>query len=500
MSVSSSSKLWKFITAASASLALVLSGLMASPASASPAALDPVLKVTVLNDYNCGIRVVGSIPNGFDPGTVQLEINGADSGILATLVDPTVDTAIDITIPMTNAASSLQGNINVASIVVAGPDTTNMCAEATVKLKYRANGSTVLTAQETVTPRFVATDSRAWVMPVLNKACTVRVFATTAVFTDGNLYKVVVSAGIGGWDIFFKNVDPNHPLDVEINMGDVESVQTNPRTQSVLVWGDPFNCEQAGIQVGTYVNGGSQSAELTSISAGIATECQPGTYGTIRELWDGGPIFHICLNAPAGYIVPQANILYVPEPCPAGFYTATEGATNCTPASVGYYVPTSAAGYQTPCPLGTFTSVTGSSWCTLAPLGTYVDVTGATAFTQCPAAYSTYLLGARSIYECHKLTFQTAKAIRFPTKLKLGKKLETAARTDAGLPLEVSVSGPCTVTTKNIKVKLNGQKVTQPRFVFTAGKKAGKCTVTLTSTGDNTYKSFTKIRSFKVTK
>lgn len=500
MSVLSASKAWKFIAAAGAGIALVLSGLMASPASAFPAALDPILKVTVLNDPSCGVRIVGSIPNGFDTGTVQLEVNGTDSGILATLVDPTVDTAIDMTIAMNNAAASLQGNVNVASLVVAGPNTTEMCASATFKLKYRVGGSTVLSAQETVLPRFVATDSRAWVMPVLNKACTVRVFATTAVFTDDNLYKVVVSASIGGWDILFKDVDPNHPLDVEINMGDVESVQNNPKTQSVFVWGEPFACQQAGIQVGTFVNGGGQSAELTNLGFRPATECQPGTYGIIREAWAGGLLLHSCLDAPAGYIVPQANVLYVPEACPAGFYTLDVGSINCTAASAGYFVPTSAAGYQTPCPIGTFTDVTGSAFCTFAPVGTYVATSGSTAATSCPAGYTTFLPGSRSSHECYKLTFQTAKAIRFPTKLKSGRSLETAARTDVGLPLEVSVSGACTVTTKYIKVTSHGVSATQPRFVFKAGKKAGKCTVTLTSEGDSKYKAFTKVRSFKITK
>lgn len=494
MSVLSSSKLWKFLVATSASIALVLSGLMASPASAIPAVNDPVLRVFPLVDDDCQVNVIGVISNGFDAGTVQLEINSADSGILATLVDPTPGIAIDFNVAMSNATSSLQNNPNVSAVVVAGENPANMCKPVTVKLKYRYDGSTVLSSQVAVEPLQATKNGSHFVFPSLTKPCTYRVIVTTPKPTPQDEVKVVFSQGQGGWDIVFSDVKIDKPLDIEVDISDLEGTRNNPRVVSLLQWGEQMVCA-----LGTYVNMAANGAGSEWNHHGNPPICDPGAYGVATATGEDA-VTRGCQLAQPGHFVPEANVIGAQFPCEAGTYTSDWGAVSCTPAAIGYYVPTYGETQQVACPLGSFTSASGSFACIPAPVGTYVDTEAASASTACPAGYTTRLAGARSIHECYKPKFQTAKAIRFPAKLKSGGKIETAARTDAGLPLDVAVTGPCSVTTKNIKVKVNGVKVTQPRYVFTAGKKAGNCKVTLTSAGDSTYKAFTKVRTIKITK
>ena len=113
---------------------------------------------------------------------------------------------------------------------------------------------------------------------------------------------------------------------------------------------------------------------------------------------------------------------------------------------------------------------------------------------------TTELTGSRSINECYKQKFQTAKAIKSPTKLKFGAKHETAGRADAGMALDAVATGSCTVTKINKTVKQNGKNVKQPRWVIKATNKAGNCKVTFSNDGDYTYKPFTVTKTIKVSK
>jgi tryptophan synthase alpha subunit len=129
-----------------------------------------------------------------------------------------------------------------------------------------------------------------------------------------------------------------------------------------------------------------------------------------------------------------------------------------------------------------------------------VRTTGSASATKCATSLTTELTGSRSINECYKQKFQTAKAIKSPAKLKFGAKHETAARADAGMALDAVATGSCTVTKINKTVKVNGKNIKQPRWVIKATSKAGNCKVTFSNAGDYTYKPFTVIKNIKVTK
>ena len=409
-----------------------------------PSTPTPSLSATVLSNYKCEVRLIGVLPATPDPSTAKITATfGAESSVL-TLRNYAASEIIDITLSMNNFVASAQSNPNIAS-VTSGPDFS--CGnEVIFTLGYQNGGAPVATAQAIVTTRGVEIEPTVWVSTVLNQACTVRIQASVSQFTDDDLFRITVSAGIGGWDIQYKDVTPGNPLDTVIDFRNVPNEEEDSRIATVFVWGEPFDCQNAGIQAGTKYNG--IAVDVNIISTAVVTPvCAPGSYGKVA--FEGALVYRQCLPAPIGSYVDLANVLAEP---------------------------------------------------TLAPKGYFVNTTSATSATKCPAGLTTELPGARSINDCYKQKFQTAKAIKTPTKLKFGAKHETAGRADAGLALDAVATGSCTVTKITKTVKINGKSVKQPRWVIKATNKAGNCKVTFSNPGDYTYKPFTVTKTIKVTK
>lgn len=485
----------KIVATAFATIALLGTSLVAEPALAIPELpANPILRVIALNNEGCGIRVIGVIPSTPDAGSIQLEVNSSSSGILATLVDVAKDQPIDFNFNLIDPAGSLQSTGYVASLVQAGENTANMCEALTLKLKYTSFGSDQLVAEDSVTPHKVDRAGSHFVFPSVTKACTYRVIVTVPAVTYQDQVKVVFSQGVGGWDIIFNSVDPARPLDMEVNIGDLEATRANPRVVSILQWGEQLRCD-----LPVYVNMENDGAGSVWNQHFTAGNCSAGTYGKI-EAWGTDSASKVCLPAPAGYFVASENFVSEPTPCAPGTFADNQGSTSCTPAPLGMYVSASGQPSASYCPVGSYSDATGAAECTVAPKGSYVTESGAKSATKCKKGLTTEFEGARSIHECYQQKFQTAKAINLPLSMSKGDKFESAARTDAGLALTAKVTGPCKVTTKYISVKINGKKVKQPRFVITAGMKAGTCKVNLHNAGDYTYKKFTKVRKIKITK
>jgi hypothetical protein len=62
------------------------------------------------------------------------------------------------------------------------------------------------------------------------------------------------------------------------------------------------------------------------------------------------------------------------------------------------------------------------------------------------------------------------------------------------------VTGPCTAKLANIVTKVKGKKVTTKMLKVTAGKKAGMCSVALTSEPSGRYFPLDKVIKIKVSK
>jgi len=455
----------------------------------------PSLSATVLGNNKCEVRLVGVLPATPDAGTATITATfGADSSIL-TLRDYAASEIIDITLSMTDFVASAQSNPNITSVTSGLQFSCDN--EVSFTLGYQHAGAPVATAQSIVTTRGLAVEPTVWVSTVLDQACTVRIQAAVAQFTDDDLLRITVSAGIGGWDIQYKDVTPDNPLDTVIDFANAPSDEEDPRVASVFMWGEPFDCQNAGIQAGTKYNGIAVDVNIIS-NAVVTAICEPGRYGKV--VFNGPLVYRQCLPAPPGTSVATANVLAEPVQCAPGTYADVTGLATCKQAGPGSYAPGYGSFTTVPCAPGTFADISGSPSCQPAPKGYYISDQGAVSATKCPAGLTTELTGARSIHDCYKQKFQTAKAIKTPTKLKFGAKHETAGRADAGAALDAVAIGSCTVTKINKTVKINGKSVKQPRWVIKATNKAGNCKVTFSNPGDYTYKPFTVTKTIKVTK
>ena len=272
--------------------------------------------------------------------------------------------------------------------------------------------------------------------------------------------------------------------------------------------GGIVNCQNVYVTAGAYLGATNELNESVLSWVGIGTEtnawdqaspwCESGTYGKIVQ--DEGKLTRNCLPAPLGHYVAEDNILGEPTPCRMGTYAAEIGSTTCTQAPAGSHVPHFGLSTFTPCPVGTFSPEEGAGECRPAAKGYFVDTVGATSAKKCASSKTTALDGARSANECYLQKTQTAKAIKLPTVLKVGAKLDTPGTADAGLALKVYTTGPCTVKAGTKTVKIKGKSVKQARWIITAGKTAGVCRVEYTNAGDYLYKPFRVIKSIKVSK
>jgi hypothetical protein len=182
----------------------------------------PSLSATVIDNYKCEVRLVGVLPATPDAGTATITATyGSESSVL-TLRNYAASEIIDITLSMNDFVGSAQSNQNIAS-VTSGPQFS--CGnEVIFTLGYQHAGAPVATAQSTVTTRGVTLEPTVWVTTVLDQACSVRVQAAVSQFTDEDKFRITVSAGIGGWDIQYKDVTPGNPLDTVIDFANAPSL------------------------------------------------------------------------------------------------------------------------------------------------------------------------------------------------------------------------------------------------------------------------------------
>lgn len=105
------------------------------------------------------------------------------------------------------------------------------------------------------------------------------------------------------------------------------------------------------------------------------TPCAPGDYSYNAI----GP----CDPVPAGNFGAFSGQMSF-EPCPAGFFQASTGATECDPAPAGRYVALSGQAAALPCPAGTYQPQTGQMVCIIADPGFFVPAAESLEQLVCP--------------------------------------------------------------------------------------------------------------------
>ncbi len=473
------------------------SGAVFTPTQSDIPSPFPALSAIALNDPTCSVKVVGVLPRTPIPSTVALTIANSTDAYQLSLKDYAAGELIDMTIPMKNMLQWATSAYDVQEI--SSTSASSLCdSTVTLTLSYENLDGPASSQDVTVYPRTVQSEPTIFVSTVLDRACTIRITGNVPKHTDGDMVKFSARRPSGGWDLILKTIRPDQPLDVTIDLSDVEAVALNPGVDSVYAWGDPVECQHVGFSASVYYNGIAYGVYVQALNGHPQPACEPGTYGVVSN--QSGVFTRSCLPAPNGTFVPDSNVLGSAFTCEPGTFADEMRSITCKNATPGHFASGWGNTNESACPVGTFAADARSSMCQPAPKGYYVATEGATSATKCPAGLTTELEGARSKNECYKQKFQTAKAIKTPTKLKFGGKFETAGRADAGLNLTAVATGSCTLTATTKTVKVNGKSVKQPRWVIKATKKAGNCKVTFSNEGDYTYKPFSVTKTIKVTK
>jgi cytochrome b involved in lipid metabolism len=157
----------------------------------------------------------------------------------------------------------------------------------------------------------------------------------------------------------------------------------------------------------------------------------------------------------------------------------------------------------TSCFAGYFVNVSQNS-CAPAPVGYFVtaeaSTAGATAATACPAGMTTATTASNSVNDCYKPIVQSIVGFKAPKALKFNGTTNLALITNTKAVSAFTVTGPCTAKLTNLVTKVKGKKVTTKMLKVTAGKKAGTCSINLTSPTTGKYLDLSKAVKIKVSK
>jgi hypothetical protein len=425
-----------------------------------PMTPNPDVSTTLINSADCRYDVNIMLPAVPDAGTVKLTIASANATVTATLIDLTPLTVYQLPVRGGNLAG-LSSHWMVSSMSPAGPIDIDCGDPITVRVGYQSFGAQEGWAQlGEMTPKATNSTPSLQSESYNDAACTIRVTGVLPSLAFDTTPQLYIATDVFGYYIDLDELSSGQMFSYEFPLGSKEAIEALDGVKEVTQWGTTPDC-----------SGPIWLVTLNAINEGYAS---------------------VSADAPVRVNVP-------PVQCAPGTFSLT-GAVPCTDAQPGFYVENAGERMQMPCPLGTFSADSRSTFCQPAPKGYYINTTGAASATKCAAGMTTELTGARSINECYKQKFQTAKAIKSPAKLKFGAKHETVGRADAGLALNAVAKGSCTVTKINKTVKINGKSVKQPRWVIKATSKAGNCKVTFSNDGDYTYKPFTVTKTIKVTK
>jgi cytochrome b involved in lipid metabolism len=157
----------------------------------------------------------------------------------------------------------------------------------------------------------------------------------------------------------------------------------------------------------------------------------------------------------------------------------------------------------TSCVEGYFVNVSQNS-CAPAPVGYFVtseaSTAGVTSATPCPAGMTTATTASKSVNDCYKPIVQSIFGFKAPKALKFNGTTNLALITNTKAVSAFTVSGPCTAKLTNVVTKVKGKKVTTKMLRVTAGKKAGTCSINLTSPTTGKYLELSKVVKIKVSK
>ena len=138
--------------------------------------------------------------------------------------------------------------------------------------------------------------------------------------------------------------------------------------------------------------------------------------------------------------------------------------------------------------------------CVAVERGFYTTELNSSTPIACPAGMTTSTTASKSINDCYKPIAQSIVGLKAPKALKYKATTNLAIITNTKALATYKIAGPGTAKVANIVTKVKGKKVTTKMLKVTAGKKAGSCSITLTSQAKDKYLAMSKPVKIKVSK
>lgn len=138
--------------------------------------------------------------------------------------------------------------------------------------------------------------------------------------------------------------------------------------------------------------------------------------------------------------------------------------------------------------------------CNPVERGYYTTELNSSTPIACPAGMTTATTASKSVNDCYKPLVQTITGLTSPKALKFSGTTNLNVITNTKATAAFTVSGPCSAKLANVTTTVKGKKVTTKMLKVTAGKKAGTCSINLTSPTTGKYLDLRKVLQIKVSK
>jgi hypothetical protein len=414
------------------------------PAEAPKAGSAPIQKLINLNNADCQFRILATLPTTPLPGSTKITINsyhdnGPADQLTFTISDQVAAGVLDFTFDPTQLSSGPIGVAGIASEDYQVSTSWECGSPLNVSVEYRDllnNYWSSTSAPQLQTDGFSVTPTKPETVTPPN--------------SDYSITASQASVGTCSISVIASLPDEARPIALAIT-----NLENNDWITAVILYDAVSNNGVISANL-SFSSKDDISASFTLTEDNKVFEEETECEGTYRAV----------LDSPGGILASTLFTLGKPMPtCNAGS-TLDQEERSCTPVERGYYT----------------TELNSST-----PIA-------------CPAGMTTATTASKSVNDCYKPIVQSIVGFKAPKALKFNGTTNLALITNTKAVSAFTVTGPCTAKLANVVTKVKGKKVTTKMLKVTAGKKAGTCSINLTSPTTGKYLELSKAVKIKVSK
>jgi hypothetical protein len=414
------------------------------PAEAPKAGSAPIQKLINLNNADCQFRILATLPTTPLPGSTKITINsyhdnGPADQLTFTISDQVAAGVLDFTFDPTQLSSGPIGVAGIASEDYQVSTSWECGSPLNVSVEYRDllnNYWSSTSAPQLQTDGFSVTPTKPETVTPPN--------------SDYSISAGQASVGTCSISVIASLPDEARPIALAIT-----NLENNDWITAVILYDAVSNNGVISANL-SFSSKDDIYASFTLTDDNKVFEEETECEGTYRAV----------IDSPGGILASTLFTLGKAMPtCNAGS-TLDQEERSCTPVERGYYT----------------TELNSST-----PIA-------------CPAGMTTATTASKSVNDCYKPIVQSIVGFKAPKALKFNGTTNLALITNTKAVSAFTVTGPCTAKLANVVTKVKGKKVTTKMLKVTAGKKAGTCSINLTSPTTGKYLELSKAVKIKVSK